>query len=58
MQVGISCAPADLDLQVASFDPATLLQPCMECGHPSLCISIVRGGADEHPDAPNALALL
>src|SRR5262249_54847125 len=55
--LGVTRAPAVLDVDVAPTAPAKLLQRCGERGYERLPGRIALGNAHEHTDAPNALAL-
>src|SRR5262249_23462600 len=52
------CGPASIDAHVAADCPAQERQPLMKRREERLESRIVRGGRQEHADAPHALGLL
>src|SRR5262249_8396936 len=56
--VGFASGPARVDAHVAPDDPARLREPLLERPDPGLKVRIVRGGVQEHADAPHFFALL
>jgi hypothetical protein len=54
----IAAAPTDIDLHVAAFRPAQLMQLLPEHFHPSLIFRVVFGSGHEHADAPHRLGML
>src|SRR3979411_207697 len=56
--LGIACAPAQVDPQIASDSPAPLLQPLHERRDTGLSLRIVRREIHEHADAAHPAALL
>src|SRR5262249_52433653 len=56
--VGFASGPARVDAHVAPDDPARLRKPLLERPDPGLKVRIVRGGVQEHADAPHFFALL
>jgi len=55
---GVCHAPANVDLYVAAFGPAQLLQSPQERFDTTLTLRVVCGLAYEHADTPHPLALL
>src|SRR5262249_33712009 len=56
--IGITRAPAIVDLHIPADCPAQLLQPLMESREARLSFRIIGGEIHEHADAPHPLALL
>src|SRR5262245_6488869 len=56
--VGFASGPARVDAHVAPDDPARLRESLLERPDPGLKVRIVRGGVQEHADAPHFFALL
>src|SRR5215471_19080841 len=56
--VGFASGPPRVDAHVAPDDPARLREPLLERPDPGLKVRIVRGGVQEHADAPHFFALL
>jgi hypothetical protein len=49
---------AVVDVEIAALRPTQLFEPLLQLREPCLRFRIVLGQADEHPDPPNAVALL
>jgi len=56
--LGVTCAPADVDADVATLRPPQLLQPLQKRRETDLPCRIVRRDTQQHANAPHPLALL
>src|SRR5215831_14007334 len=56
--LGVTCAPADVDADVATLRPPQLLQPLQKRRETDLPCRIVRRDTHQHANAPHPLALL
>jgi len=54
----IPAEPAIVDLDIAAFAPAEVLQAPAECRDPALALWIVLRYVDQHADPPHPLGLL
>jgi hypothetical protein len=54
----IACIEANIEPQVAAYDPAELLQPLLQGAQPGLLYDIALGVRHGHGESPHAAILL